>query len=165
MDVLYGLHPIEEAVRANPKSLDHVLIARERKDERLETLARECREAGVRVMTDSRQQLTRIAGTETHQGAVAMVKERKLLALEDLIGRPNTTPSLGAGHQFLLALDGVEDPHNLGALLRTCDGAGVNGVVLDGAAVGAALRGGCKDLGGRGGACTDCAGDEPCAGA
>ena len=130
MDVLYGLHPIEEAVRANPKSLDHVLIARERKDERLEMLARECREAGVRVMTDSRQQLTRVAGTETHQGVVAMVKERKLLALEDLIGRPNTTPSPAAGYQFLLALDGVEDPHNLGALLRTCDGAGVNGVLL-----------------------------------
>ena len=130
MDVLYGLHPIEEAVRANPKSLDHVLIARERKDERLETLARECREAGVRVMTESRQQLTRAAGTETHQGVVAMVKERKLLALEDLIGRPNTTPAPEAGYQFLLALDGVEDPHNLGALLRTCDGAGVNGVVL-----------------------------------
>ncbi len=130
MDVLYGLHPIEEAVRANPRSLDHVLIARERKDERLERLTRQCREAGVRVMTDSRQQLTRVAGTETHQGAVAMVRERKLLALEDLIGRPNTTPRPEAGYQFLLALDGVEDPHNLGALLRTCDGAGVNGVVL-----------------------------------
>ncbi len=130
MDVLYGLHPIEEALRANPRSLDHVLIARERKDDRLEVLARECRDAGVRVMTDSRQQLTRVAGTETHQGAVAMVKERKLLALENLIGRPGTTPPVEAGHQFLLALDGVEDPHNLGALLRTCDGAGVNGVVL-----------------------------------
>ncbi len=81
-------------------------------------------------MTDSRQQLTRVAGTETHQGVVAMVRERKLLALEDLIGRPNTSPKPEAGYQFLLALDGVEDPHNLGALLRTCDGAGVNGVVL-----------------------------------
>ena len=130
MDVLYGLHPIEEAVRANPRSLDHVLIARERKDERLEGLSRLCREAGIRVLTDSRQQLTRVAGTETHQGVVAMVRERKLLALEDLIGRPGTRPGADAGHQFLLALDGVEDPHNLGALLRTCDGAGVNGVVL-----------------------------------
>ena len=130
MDVLYGLHPIEEAVRANAKSLDHVLIARERKDERLERLTRQCREAGIRVMTESRQQLTRVAGTETHQGAVAMVRERRLLALEDLIGRPGTTLPADAGHQFLLALDGVEDPHNLGALLRTCDGAGVNGVLL-----------------------------------
>ena len=127
---MYGLHPIEEAVRANPKSLDSVLIARERKDERLEALARLCREAGVRVMPDSRQQLTRMAGTETHQGVVAMVRERKLLALEDLIGRPDAALPVEAGYQFLLALDGIEDPHNLGALLRTCDGAGVNGVVL-----------------------------------
>lgn len=97
MDVLYGLHPIEEAVRANPKSLDHVLIARERKDERLERLARQCREAGVRVMTEARQQLTRVAGTETHQGAVAMVRERRLLALEDLIGRPDSAPRARLG--------------------------------------------------------------------
>ena len=128
--VLYGLHPVEEAVRANPRSLDHVLISRERKDERLERLAQECREAGVRVMLEARQQLTRIAKTDMHQGVLAMARERKLLALEDLIGRPGAPDRADASYQFLLALDGVEDPHNLGALLRTCDGAGVNGVLM-----------------------------------
>lgn len=131
MDLLYGLHPVEEAVRANPRSLDHVLVARERSDERLERLSRECRAAGVRVMVEQRQQLTRLAKTDTHQGVVAMVRERKLLALEDLIDRPGRPSAENAGgHRFLLALDGVEDPHNLGALLRTCDGAGADGVLL-----------------------------------
>jgi 23S rRNA (guanosine2251-2'-O)-methyltransferase len=123
------LHPVEEAVRANPRSLDHVLIARERRDDRLERLAQECREAGVRVMLEARQQLTRMAKTDAHQGVLAMARERKLLALEDLIGRPGG-PRREGGPQFLLALDGVEDPHNLGALLRTCDGAGADGVML-----------------------------------
>lgn len=131
MELLYGLHPVEEAVRANPRALDHVLVARERRDDRLEELVRACREAGVRVMVEGRQQLTRMAKTDTHQGVVAQVRERKLLALEDLINRPGTArPENPGGHRFLLALDGVEDPHNLGALLRTCDGAGADGVLL-----------------------------------
>ncbi len=130
MEVLYGLHPVGEAVRANPRSLDHVMIARERRDERLERLAQECRDAGVRVMLEGRQQLTRIAKTDSHQGVLALAKERKLLALEDLIGRPADLPRNNEAKRFLLALDGVEDPHNLGALLRTCDGAGIDGVLL-----------------------------------
>ena len=61
--------------------------------------------------------------SENHGGAVAFLRERKALTIEDLL-RPTETK------RFLLALDGVEDPHNLGALLRTADGAGVDGVLL-----------------------------------
>ena len=56
---------------------------------------------------------------------LALVQERKLLVLEDLL-----EPSRSQQHRFLLALDGVEDPHNLGAILRTCDAAGVHGVIV-----------------------------------
>ncbi len=125
MDVLYGLHPVEEAVRARSRLLDHVLLARGRQDERLERLLRQCGEAGIRVVLESRQQLTRLAKTEMHQGVIAMMRERTLLSLEDLIDRPGR-----AEHRLLLALDGVEDPHNLGALLRSADGAGADGVML-----------------------------------
>ncbi len=125
MDVLYGLHPVEEAVRSGSRGLEHVLVARERRDDRLERLVELCRGAGVRVSVEPREQLTRLAKTEAHQGVVAMVRERKLLALEDLL------EGGGAGEfRFLLAVDGVEDPHNLGAILRTCDAAGVDGVIL-----------------------------------
>ena len=127
MDVLYGLHPVEEAVRSGGARLDRVLLARERADAKLERLARLCREHGIRVSTESRDQLTRMAGTDMHQGALALVRERKFLVLEDLL---EAQPRPGAQHRFFLALDGVEDPHNLGALLRTADGAGVDGVVL-----------------------------------
>jgi 23S rRNA (guanosine2251-2'-O)-methyltransferase len=125
MEVLYGLHPVEEAIRSGSRQLDHVSVARERRDERLERLIQLCRTAGIRVALEPRDQLTRIAKTDMHQGVLALVKERQFLTIEDLL-----TPKEEGQHRFFLALDGVEDPHNLGALLRTADGAGVDGVIL-----------------------------------
>lgn len=125
MEVLYGLHPVEEAIRSGSRQLDHVSVARERRDDRLERLIELCRTAGVRVALEPRDQLTRLARTDAHQGVLAVVRERKFLGIEDLLAPKET-----GEHRFLLALDGVEDPHNLGALLRTADGAGVDGVIL-----------------------------------
>ena len=125
MELLYGVHPVEEAVRSATRALDVVIVARERRDGRLERLIQLCRSAGVRVSIEPRDQLTRLAKTDAHQGVLAMVAGRKLLAIEDLLERRTDS-----GHQFLLALDGIEDPHNLGAILRTCDAAGVDGVIL-----------------------------------
>jgi 23S rRNA (guanosine2251-2'-O)-methyltransferase len=125
MEVLYGLHPVEEAIRSGSRQLDHVSVARERRDDRLERLIELCRTAGVRVSLEPRDQLTRLARTDAHQGVLAVVRERKFLGIEDLLAPKET-----GEHKFFLALDGVEDPHNLGALLRTADGAGVDGVIL-----------------------------------
>jgi 23S rRNA (guanosine2251-2'-O)-methyltransferase len=125
MEVLYGLHPVEEAIRSGARQLDHVSIARERRDERLERLVELCRTAGIRVSIEPRDQLTRLARTDAHQGVIAVVRERKFLTIEDLLA-----PKEDGQHRFFLALDGVEDPHNLGALLRTADGAGVDGVII-----------------------------------
>jgi 23S rRNA (guanosine2251-2'-O)-methyltransferase len=128
MEVLYGLHPVEEAVRSGARRLDSVVLARERsRDPRLDQLAQACRAAGVRVSLESRDQLTRLARTDAHQGALALVRERAFLTIEDLLA---PTPALTQHYRFFLALDGIEDPHNLGALLRTADGAGVDGVIL-----------------------------------
>jgi 23S rRNA (guanosine2251-2'-O)-methyltransferase len=129
MDVLYGLHPVEEALRAGMRQIDHISVARERearRDPRMEAVLELARTKGVRVSAESRDQLTRHCKTEAHQGVVAFLRERKFLALEDLLNAP-TGPS---GFRFFLALDGVEDPHNLGALLRSADGAGVDGILL-----------------------------------
>jgi 23S rRNA (guanosine2251-2'-O)-methyltransferase len=125
MEVLYGLHPVEEAIRSGSRQLDHVSVSRERRDERLEKLIALCRNAGIRVSMEPRDQLTRLARTDAHQGVLAVVKERKFLGVEDLLA-----PKQDGQHRFFLALDGIEDPHNLGALLRTADGVGVDGVIL-----------------------------------
>jgi 23S rRNA (guanosine2251-2'-O)-methyltransferase len=137
MEVLYGLHPVEEAVRSGARRLDRVMLARDRKDARLDHLAYACREAGVRMTLEPRENLTRAAHTDAHQGAVALVRERSFLSIEDLLAdlagdrsSNSRLESSASAHHFYLALDGVEDPHNLGALLRTADGAGVDGVIL-----------------------------------
>jgi 23S rRNA (guanosine2251-2'-O)-methyltransferase len=125
MEVLYGLHPVEEALKAGRRRFDHVLVAQERHDARLEQLVALCRQSGVRVRQESREQLTLTAQTPAHQGVVALVHPQEFLAIEDLYA-----PRPAGAARLLLALDGVEDPQNLGALLRVADGAGVDGVVL-----------------------------------
>ena len=125
MEVLYGLHPVEEAIRSGSRQLDHVSVARERRDDRLEQLIGLCKAAGVRVTLEPRDQLTRLARTDAHQGVLAVVRERQFLGIEDLL-----VPKEAGQYRFFLALDGIEDPDNLGALLRTADGAGVDGVIL-----------------------------------
>jgi 23S rRNA (guanosine2251-2'-O)-methyltransferase len=134
MEVLYGLHPVEEALKAGRRRFDHVLVAREREDARLERLVALCRQAGVQVRQEAREQLTQLAQTPAHQGVVALVRPQEFLAIEDLF-TPDLSRKTGAAAdsgaaRLLLALDGVEDPQNLGALLRVADGAGVDGVVL-----------------------------------
>ena len=127
MDILYGVHAVEEALRAGSRRFDHVLVARERHDDRLARLIAECRQAGVRVRQEPREHLTQVAGTASHQGVVAAVRPKELLSIEDLFEPMDGQTS---SSRLLLALDGVEDPQNLGALLRVADGAGVDGVIL-----------------------------------
>ncbi len=127
MEVLYGVHPVEEALKAGKRKFDHVIVARERDDLRLEKLVALCRQLGVRVLQESREQLTLRAQTPAHQGVVAMVRPLDFLSIEDLFA---AAPAVPGAARLVLALDGVEDPQNLGALLRVADGAGVDGVVL-----------------------------------
>lgn len=122
MVILYGLHPVEEALRSGTRRFDHICVARERQDERLAQIVSLARGAGVRVRTEPREALTRLARTPSHQGVVAVVREREFLDAEDLLDGPEP--------RLVLALDGVEDPQNLGALLRTAEAAGVDGVLV-----------------------------------
>lgn len=130
MEVLYGLHPVEESLRSGGRRLEYVLVSRERSraaapDPAIARILELCKLAKIRVTVEPKEQLTRIAKTDTHQGVVAAVRERKFLTLEDLLAARGKFD-----RRFFLALDSVEDPHNLGALLRSADGAGVDGVLL-----------------------------------
>ncbi len=126
MEVLYGLHPVEEALKAGRRRFDQVLIASERRDDRLERLIAQFRQAGVPIRRESREQLTAAAKNAAHQGIVALVRPQEFLAIEDLFA-PVTGNSAA---RLILALDGIEDPQNFGALLRVADGAGVDGIIL-----------------------------------
>jgi 23S rRNA (guanosine2251-2'-O)-methyltransferase len=122
MELLYGLHPVEEALRSGSRRFDYVCIAQERHDQRLSRILELCRQAGVKTRQEPREALTRLARTQEHQGVVAVVRQREFLGIEDLLD--------GLEPRLILALDGVEDPQNLGALLRTAEAAGVDGVLL-----------------------------------
>lgn len=124
MEVVFGVHSVAEAVRVRPGEVDHVTVLAGPPNPRVAALLEQCRAARVRVAHGNRDELSRMTRTENHGGAVAFLRERKALVLEDLL-QPT-----GTNKRFLLALDGVEDPHNLGALLRTADGAGVDGVIV-----------------------------------
>ncbi len=124
MEIVFGVHPVTEALRVRPADLDHVTVLAGPPNPRLAALLELCRDARVRIAHGSRDELARMSRTENHGGAVAFLRERKALSFEDLL------QPLGSAKRFLLALDGVEDPHNLGALLRTADGAGVDGVLM-----------------------------------
>ena len=124
MDVIYGIHVVAEALRARSRSLDHVEVASERHDQRLQAVIDLARERGVSVRFVPRDQLDRLARSKSHQGAVAVVSGKSYSELDEILGAKKGT------HNFILALDGVEDPHNLGALIRTADGAGVDGLVI-----------------------------------
>jgi 23S rRNA (guanosine2251-2'-O)-methyltransferase len=124
MDVIFGFHAVTEALKARPRSLEYVCVLKERHDGRMQRLIQACRAAGVAVRFETREQLTRLAKTANHQGVAAVGAETQYRELGQILASPR------GERAFVLVLDGVEDPHNLGALLRTADAAGVDGVVI-----------------------------------
>jgi 23S rRNA (guanosine2251-2'-O)-methyltransferase len=122
---LYGRHPVRELLRSRSRRTDEVAVLAGGRGPLQEIVALARRE-GVKVSFRTRDQLTAMAGTPHHQGVVARVASARYAELSDLLAAP-----LERGEPaFLLALDQVQDPRNLGALLRTADALGVHGVVI-----------------------------------
>jgi 23S rRNA (guanosine2251-2'-O)-methyltransferase len=117
-----GFHAVEEALEAG-RALDRIVIARGRHGERVEEIVRRAKARSVPVHFEDRQQLDRLAGTQKHQGIAALAAAKPAAALEDLL---RTQDAQG----LLVLLDGIEDPHNLGAIVRTALAAGASGVVI-----------------------------------
>ena len=113
--ILARLHPIEEAVRSRPREIEWVIVDAGRRERRIAELVRLCRENGVPLRRGDRAGLGRLA--PDHQGAVARLAVRGYLPEEAAFEGPG-------GSRFLLVLDGVEDPQNLGAILRVAEGVG-----------------------------------------
>jgi 23S rRNA (guanosine2251-2'-O)-methyltransferase len=122
MERLLGIHAVEEALAAG-RALERIVIARGRHGERMEEIVRQARARGVPVRFEDRAELDRLAATREHQGVVALAAAKRALALEDLL-------ATNAQRGLLVLLDGVEDPHNLGAIVRTALAAGAEGVMI-----------------------------------
>jgi 23S rRNA (guanosine2251-2'-O)-methyltransferase len=124
MVVIFGIHAVSEALKSGARSVDYVGISRERHDQRMRRLIDTCRTSGVQVRFLTREELDRAAKTHTHQGVIAVTSAKQYADVDMLIERRKSD------HSFIVVLDGIEDPHNLGALIRTADGAGADGVVI-----------------------------------
>ncbi len=122
MAILYGIHSIEQAL-ATRRPLERLLVARDFGHGRAQKLVEAARAVGVPVRFVQREELDRQTGTRSHQGVAAFVGAKHYAELEDLMAAARS-PAL-----FVL-LDGIEDPHNLGAILRTAYCAGADGAVL-----------------------------------
>jgi 23S rRNA (guanosine2251-2'-O)-methyltransferase len=119
MSPLAGIHPVREALRAG-RPIEYVLIAKGATGPRLQELIDLCRERQIPVRFESREHLDRTSGRTPHQGVIAFGAAEKYASLE-------TTAPAGGLH---VILDGVEDPHNLGAIVRTAHAAGAAAVVI-----------------------------------
>src|ERR1700746_1065341 len=124
MHYIYGINSVSEALKARGRAFEWVGMAKERHDLRLQRLVEECRRLSVPVRFLQRTELDRMAGNAAHQGVVAVTSAKQYNDLEDVIAAKRGEYSL------VIVLDGVEDPHNLGAILRTADAAGANGVII-----------------------------------
>jgi 23S rRNA (guanosine2251-2'-O)-methyltransferase len=124
MPILFGIHAVEEALAARGRAFEYVAVAPGRGDARIQKITMLCRNAGVAVRSMPRDELTRLARTVHHQGVVAVTAEKKYGDLEEMLAQKRGRFS------FVLVLDGIEDPHNLGAIIRTAEGAGADGVLI-----------------------------------
>ena len=126
MSRLTGIHAVREALEAG-RALDRIVIASGRHGGRVEELVQAARSRGVPVRFEDRAEVDRLAGTRDHQGVVALEAARKAASLEDIL---QTISADTSRRGLLVLLDGVEDPQNLGAIVRTALAAGAHGVVI-----------------------------------
>ena len=124
MHYIYGINAVSEALKARGRAFEWVGMAKERHDLRLQRLIEDCRRLAVPVRFLQRAELDRMAGNAAHQGVVAVTSAKQYSDLDDVVGAKRGQYSL------VVVLDGVEDPHNLGAILRTADAAGADGIVI-----------------------------------
>jgi len=126
MDRITGIHAIREALEAG-RPFDRIVIAKGRQDTRVEEIVQLARERGIAVRFEDRSQLDRLANAKDHQGVVALAAARPPSTLEDVLARANHAKGHGG---LIVLLDGVEDPHNLGAIIRTALAAGAHGIII-----------------------------------
>jgi 23S rRNA (guanosine2251-2'-O)-methyltransferase len=125
MEKLTGIHAVREALAAG-RPLQSILIARGLHGDRLEEIVRLARRNAVPLRFEERTQVDRAAGTRNHQGVVALTAAHAAVSLDELLAGKGSPRASG----LLVLLDGIEDPQNLGAIVRTALAAGAGGVVI-----------------------------------
>ena len=125
--VLFGFHAVGVRLKTAPQSIVEIYYEASRRDARMRQFLDRAREAGARLIEADGERLAKLAGSHGHQGVAARVEATKqITSLDELL---ENLEESGIKNPLLLVLDGVTDPHNLGACLRVADGAGAHAVI------------------------------------
>jgi 23S rRNA (guanosine2251-2'-O)-methyltransferase len=123
---LFGRNPVLELLRARRRQVEEIAVLSEGRGPALQELLGLARRSGVKISYRTRDQLTAIAGTPHHQGVVARVAGAEYASLDDVLA----VPGQRSEPAFFLALDQVQDPRNLGAILRSAEVMGAHGAIV-----------------------------------
>lgn len=124
--ILFGFHAVTVRLKTQPKSISEIHVDTTRRDQRMRSFVERAKEAGAKVVDSDDDRLSKLGGTTRHQGVVARVQPLAMLhSLDEVMEGVEAAEAM----PLLLVLDGVTDPHNLGACLRVADGAGAHAVV------------------------------------
>jgi 23S rRNA (guanosine2251-2'-O)-methyltransferase len=123
MSVLHGINPVAETLRASPEKIERICIERGQKNPRIQEMIEQARQSHVRISFEEKSWLDRKAQGERHQGILCYTAEMTTFTAEEILEQAKS-PGL------LVLLDGIEDPHNLGAILRSAEAAGADGLFL-----------------------------------
>jgi 23S rRNA (guanosine2251-2'-O)-methyltransferase len=126
-DIIYGFHSISPVVWKTPELIGTLYCEHGRTDKRVNELIAEAQERNISVELVNKTKLDKIAQTNKHQGVVAELNE---VTKKDLSLKSTLKELEGKSDSIIVVLDGVTDPHNLGAIIRSCDCFGVDAVVL-----------------------------------
>ncbi len=123
---IYGRKPVLEAIRSGNRAVTHVYLLQGSRDGVLDQIESHAKARGIPINLETRHRMDTLAGNDNHQGVIAVAENYQYADLQDLldIARDKNEPA------FILLLDEIEDPQNLGAILRSADAAGVHGVVI-----------------------------------
>jgi 23S rRNA (guanosine2251-2'-O)-methyltransferase len=123
-DIIYGLHAVREALRSGTRPLLRLLLAHQ--DRQLADIAKLAKAARVPIHVEPRPALDRLVPHGKHQGVIGVVAAKRYAEVDEILA----TAKARGEPPFLVILDGLEDPHNVGAILRTAETAGVHGVFI-----------------------------------
>lgn len=124
-DIIHGRNPVIEALRAG-RSIGRIIIAQGTQEQGVADIVRLARERGIPVEYVTRNFLDRETGTASHQGVIAYAAPRKDTGFDDLAEISKEKSEL----PLYVILDGIEDPHNLGAIIRTAEAAGIHALII-----------------------------------
>ncbi len=129
-EIIYGIHPVFEALAAEKRTFYDLFQMQGKNNRRTDEITARAEAAGIAVHVLSRQKLAALCGADTHQGMAARVSPCPLLSLNEILSNASASTSADTSAGFLLILDNIVDPYNLGALIRSALCTGVTGVVI-----------------------------------